>query len=399
MVRGIRLMTLACLWLVPVLIFSMAFTSDWRSVWEGLHVPTWGASFMDLRVITSGVKTQRRGGDPLITNALDVYQRPTNYPRIWLHLFSWLGIKDSNVRTVGVTFCVLYLICISWLIIRSASSLEALILLIAGLSLAPLLAIERGNTDLFVFTLVFLGCATTNKYLKLGAFFCAAMFKVFPFVALVADAARRPVKERRVPIAFACLAAALLAWQWRDLNAIRHATPVSTYLSYGILSLRAQAAYLTWELFAVGCTAAVLIAGTAWLTRPNINEAALQSRSGEMFLIFGGVYAFTFAIGSNWDYRLIFLLPTLPFAMELARSARQRNWGIAYVTTVIVAENSFALGTYQSIPLGDLSTFVVFAMVLMILLQQSWKIFFGRDRSLLAPSCQTTLHESTLGRV
>lgn len=393
MVRGTKIVLLAILWLIPICLFSLAFKSDWPTFWNSVLVPSWKGPFMDLGSITSAVKVQQRGGDPLIANSIDVYQRPMNYPRIWLHLFSWLGIKDSNVRTVGVSFCVLYLICISWLMAHSASGPEALILLIAGLSLAPLLAIERGNTDLLVFSLVFLGCVTANKYIKPGVFFCAALLKIFPFVALVIDAARHPAKERRIPIVFAGLAMILLAWQWGDLNAIRHSTPVSTYLSYGLLSLKAQAGYLSWSLFAAGCAIAVLIAGMTWLMQPNLNESALRSKSGEMFLVFAGIYAFTFVIGSNWNYRLIFLLPTLPFAIEMIRSTRHRKWGIAYIAAVLVAENSFALGTYEGIPLGDIATFIVFAMISAILLPLAMNFVLGGGAVFQSRAIANDIHD------
>jgi hypothetical protein len=399
MVRGIRLMTLASLWLVPILIFSTALASDWSSVWETLQVPTWGASFMDLRVITSGVKTQQQGGDPLSSNPTDHWHRPMNYPRIWLHLFSWLGINDSNVSIVGVMLCVFYLSCISWLIIRCESNLQALVLLIAALSLAPLLALERGNTDLIIFSLAVLGCITTNKFLKPGAFFVAAALKIYPFAALLVDSVRRPGKERRVPMALVGIMVAIFAWQWRDLNAIRHGTPTSPTLSYGLLSLRAQSAYLNWELLACFCAAAALIAGIAWLTRPRIDESLLNSKWGEMFSIFGGIYIFTFAIGSNYNYRLIFLIPTLPLVLDLTRSTSYRRWAVIYIASVIAAENSFFFGVYQGTPLADLSTIAIFAMIVTVLLQQAKGFFFGRDGVFQGTASEGALQGSATGDV
>jgi hypothetical protein len=390
MSRTIRALAVSCLWLAPLLAFSLAFASDWPTCWNHLLIPSWKGPFMDLSSITSAVEIQRRGGDPLIANSSDVYQRPMNYPRIWLHLFSWLHITRGTVPFIGIAFCVLYLICISWLIAKSASWAEALLLLAAGMSLAPWMAMERGNTDLFVFALILLGFATAGKYMQPAAYFFATLLKVFPIAALIIDAARRPAKERAAPITFAALAAALLAWQWRDLQAIRHATPVSTYLSYGLLSLKSQAGYLSGALLAASCVFAVLIIAVVWWTRPNFEEPVLRSKAGEMFLLFGGIYAFTFAIGSNWNYRLIFLLPTLPFAVDLVRSPRHKAWGIAYIVTLLVAENSFALGTYEGIPLGDVATFTLFVMFAAIFVPMARKLVMGassaQDVPLKAPA-------------
>ena len=392
MTRGSKIVSMAILWLAPMLILSTAFTTNWPTFWNKLQVPTETGPFLDLGSITSAVKVVEHGGDPLVANPYDFYHRPMNYPRIWLYLFKWLGINDANLWIVGVSFCALYLICISWLIAHSTSAAEAWILLITGLSLAPLFAIERGNTDLFVFSVVFFGCATSGKYLKPGAFSCATLLKLFPFVALCIDGARHPSKERRVPIAFVASTVVLLALQWRDLKAIRHSTPVSAYLSYGVLTIRMQEVegYLSPSVFAAGWAIAALLAAILWVRRPKIDESTLRSKAGEMFLIFGGIYAFTFVIGSNWNYRLIFLLPTLPFAMELVRGARHAKWGIIYLAAVLLAENSFALGPHQGIPLGDVATFVAFAIITVISVPVAIR-FLSHARALLRRPTSTAL--------
>ena len=69
-----------------------------------------------------------------------------------------------------------------------------------------------------------------------------------------------------------------------------------------------------------------------------------------MFSIFGSIYAFSFIIGSNWDYRLIFLVPTLPFAIErgntdllvfsliflgLMSSSKHLRWGTFFLSALL----------------------------------------------------------------
>jgi hypothetical protein len=373
MARGIKLLALAILWLVPLATISRALTHDWTSVWNALKVPTMNLPFSDLRVITGGLKTQQLGGNPITDNVGETLHRPMNYPRIWLRLFSWMGISDSNVEIVGIVFCFLYLVCISCLILQCGSWGGVIVLLVAGLSVAPLFAMERANTDLFIFTLVFLGCLAGNKFLRPGIFFVAAALKIYPFAALVVEAIRRPRKERIVPLALAGLVIALFAWQWRDFNAIRHSTPISPTLSYGLLSLKAQAAYMSRKFFMSSCVAAGAIAAIAWLFRPNIEESQLDSKAGQLFLIFAGIYVFTFAIGSNWNYRLIFLLPTLPLSIELVRTVQHRRWGMAYIVTVLIAENSSARGLYQATSLGDMATWAIFISLLIILLREASK--------------------------
>jgi hypothetical protein len=96
MVRGVRLMALVCLWLAPLLILYTALASDWVSTWETFAVPSMSPPFMDLCAITNGVKVQQQGGDPLINNPADPWHRALPYPRIWVQLFSRLGIRESQ---------------------------------------------------------------------------------------------------------------------------------------------------------------------------------------------------------------------------------------------------------------------------------------------------------------
>jgi len=370
MTRGIKLVALAVLWLVPLITLSRALTSDWVSVWQKFHFPVYWGPFMDLQTITGGVKTQQMGGDPIVSNTADRSQRALPYPRIWLHLFSWMGINDSNVSVVGVTFCVCYLMCVSWLILGCGSAFVAVVLLAAALSLAPLFAIERGNIDLFIFSLVFFGCAVKNRFLKSGAYLAAAALKIYPIAALLVDVIRRPLKASTVSIAAALSAFALFAWQWRDLKAIQRAAPINPYFSFGTLTLRAQAATMSWKLLACSCAAAALIAAAAWITRPNLDESVLNARLWDLFLVFGGIYIFTFAVGSNYNYRLIFLVPTLPLATELVRSGLHAQWGIVYILLVLIAENSFARSMFPGLLLSDMATFAVFSMILVVLLNK-----------------------------
>jgi hypothetical protein len=397
MVRGTRMIALACLWLVPLLILYTALVSDWVPTWETLAVPSMRPPFMDLCAITNGVKTRQLGSDPLINNPSDPYHRPLPYPRIWVQTFSWLGIRESQIRYLGIAFCVLYLSCVSWLILQCRSSLGAIVLAIGALSLAPLLAIERGNIDLFIFFLLFVGCMARNRFLRSGVFFVATVLKIYPIAAQMVDAIRRPLKENRVAIAAALAGAAVWSWKWRELSAVRQAAPVSTFLAFGTLTLKAQSEYLSGAMLAGALLACAVILGIAWVSRPSLEKAVLNSRFGELFLIFGGIYVFTFAAGSNYNYRLIFLIPTLPLVFELARSAKYRIWGIVYVAAVLAAENALALGIYQGIPLEDFATFTLFAMILPILLQQAKEFLLESAALFQAPASIAASHDKVVG--
>ena len=374
-------MTLTVLWVAPALLFLFGFHSDWHATWSAVGVPAERVSFADLRGITGGLATLRENGDPLVVNPGDRWNRPMNYPRVWLTLFSVLGINNNSVSFVGVALCALYLLCISALLIRCRHAVDVLILLMAGLSLAPLYGIELGNTDLLIFSLVFLGCITRSNGTRSGALFAATILKIYPLVTIPIDIPWRPRKER---IAFALLTAVAIgwfAWQWRDFAAIRRATPVASDMAYGVLSIKTQVEHEAGILPGRTPVGGWIVVLACWLVGAGITlsvwkscsvfeESIRHSTEGRLFSAFGAIYAFSFALGSNWDYRLIFLLPTLPMALDLIRHRQHRKWAIAYIVLVLLAENPLDLRSIYGTALSHLTTFLIFLFVVATLALQ-----------------------------
>jgi hypothetical protein len=393
MLRGVRIAALTTLWLVPLLILVSAFNFGWVSSWRTVGVPAIQPRFLDFYNIATAVETFHRGGDPLVMNWGDPYHRPMNYPRVWLYLFSAAGITRGNVSTAAILVCVFYLACLSFLILETKHVVDAVILLLASLSISPMLAMERGNNDLVVFSLVFLACFVTNRYLKSGLYGAAALLKFFPLVAMIIDGMRRPIKERMSTALPILLVVMLILLQWHDLVLIRHATPVSTSMSYGTLSLKGELlretarwgflSSLGWTVV-MGCwLIGALAIRNGWGNLLELNTSVFNSKFAESFSVFGGIYVFTYAIGSNWDYRLIFLLPTLPLAMEMARGVRHRLWAVVYLVSVGIAENSIALETsWGTIP-GHIATFVVFILLLAMLTNQAKNLYVERTAPVL----------------
>ena len=372
---------LATLWLVPFLLLFLAVRYGWHAVWTAVGVPADALPFADLRSITGAVVTLQKHGDPLVANPADPWNRAMNYPRIWVYLFSVLGINDQKVFVAGIAFCVLYLGCVSALILRCRRALDAAILLVAGLSLTPLWGMELGNTDLLIFFLVFLGSSVAATALQLGAFCAASLLKIYPLAAMAGNAMRQPAKLKVASVVLVAAVLGSFAWQWRDMKAIRNSTPVSNRMAYGTLAMKAQleeewgaqgayAVDVGWSIWLACSLAGTAAIAAAYKSRSQFDETLQNSANGKVFSVFGAIYVFSFAIGSNWDYRLIFLLPTLPFMLEMIRNRAHRRWAVAYVAAVMVAENPLDLRSIHGTAVSHLATFFLFLMVLAVLTQQ-----------------------------
>jgi hypothetical protein len=379
--RSVRTASLATLWLVPLLILVSAFSSGWISTWHTVGVPAMTPSFLDLYSIPTAVETLHEGGDPLVTNARDPYHRAMNYPRVWMYLFSAAGITTRNISIVAIIFCTFYLGCMSFLISQTKHAADAAILLLASLSISPMFAMERGNNGMFIFSLLFLAYFVTSKYLKSGLFGAAALLKFYLIVAMIVAGVHRPIKERKLVGLAILLVATLILLQWHDLAVIRHGTPVSRTWSYGAPSLEGELlrdtrqwgflASLGWTVVLECWLVGALAIRNAWENAFEPDASLSNSKFVELFSVFGGIYDFTYAIGSNWNYRLIFLLPTIPITMEMARGHRHRLWAITYLVMLGIAENSIAFESPGAILAGHIATFTLFILLLVMLTNQT----------------------------
>jgi hypothetical protein len=86
-----------------------------------------------------------------------------------------------------------------------------------------------------------------------------------------------------------------------------------------------------------------------------------------MFAIFGGVYILCYAVGCSWNYRLMFLLPTLPFAIESIRKSRHALLWSVYIFLVIFAENAVRFRPRFQVISEDIATFAIAIIVLTVL--------------------------------
>jgi len=79
---------------------------------------------------------------------------------------------------------------------------------------------------------------------------------------------------------------------------------------------------------------------------------------------------YVFIAGSNWDYRLIFQILTLPFAFILTGQPEYKYWSMAYIILIIFSDNSMDLRMRGEAILAHLASFLTFLFVLTILTQQ-----------------------------
>lgn len=308
-----------------ILFVSLVFYNF--NIMKSMGVDVWEPSFADLRVITSGLDCIRLGNDPLVYNPCDPWKRKMNYPRIW-HLLEKLGINESHTFALGVSLAIcFYLSLLRFL--PKINKYEGVIYSLIILSPAGLLAVERGNSDLLVF--IFLSIALVyfikNKFLFYGTLIFCSTIKYYPFFGLTVAFKESKRTFIKILLFFGSIFTTYLFFSFRDLILIFYATARTTYFSYGSMVI-VQRFSLFIDKFSKVHIKYLFIFILFWIItyffifvsysigRIRKINFVFDSRHISSFRIGASIYVGSFILGYNFEYRLIFLIFSLPQILE-----------------------------------------------------------------------------------
>jgi hypothetical protein len=339
-----------------------------------LGVPPGPSLFFDTRNITAALECRRLGYDPLVENPCDPWGRAMFYPRVWL-LLRWLGLDQSDTMALGILIGLLFLVFLCLLIGRVSAG-EGIVVAVAVCSPAVMLALERGNMDVVLFsvlvTAVLLWRRGTEVSRILSPFLVlvAATGKLYPVFGLPAYVLLR---HRRAALAAAACGLLFLAYVAVTLDDVRTVATTATqgqFYSYGARILVGQlyrlAAGQDWQgaSMAAQAIAAIpllllVVVLWVWFRRrlgPGAREVP-QAPTAELLAFYLGalLYVGTFAVFRNYDYRLVYLLLTLPQLLQWVGQGRAGDLrrGLAGLALVAVVLGLWVGTLSQQLRLGD----------------------------------------------
>lgn len=314
-----RLVTLG---LVAVYLAALVVLGG-RGQWGRLGVPAGKLTFEDMRSVTTGWDCTRRGISVLALNPCDPFKRPANYPQVWMRL-SFLGLEHQAVA-LGFVVAVVAGLAALLVIPSGAPAWTGVVYAGAICSPAVMLGFERGNVDLLIFALVVISALLLGRGLRgsvaaHNVLLLAAILKLFPVFA--AGMLARRIRDPRGFVllvgflgAFALYALVILD----EIRTIARVVPQTDLHSYGVRTFAIwwstevpPSSSRFWGLLFVG--AAAVLALTFPPRLPSFGRRLTDSEERDLDLFWAGasIYVLTFALFQSFDYRLIFLLPTLP---------------------------------------------------------------------------------------
>ena len=295
----------------PVCIFTAIYMLGWQKTWDFLLVPSVTPSFFDLRILQGIVQSAHTGLNPQLSNPFDPSQRLLNYPLIWIPIAQYLGFSNEiffYIWSIGVDF--LYLLC-CFKLFKLSNPYWAGLIIYSGSSL---LAMERGNTDLIIFILIFFSVfgPTWSRLLLIQISIALKLYPIFSLITLF--------KNPKTMI-FGILLSSLIFYFYKDqLALILGNTQISYGLSYGTatitngLATKFEIDINKWILNLIFFATALYI---FLRKRHLVDFHYISNLEIRLCLVGSSIYVGTFFFTSNWDYRLIFLNLCLPFISKI----------------------------------------------------------------------------------
>jgi hypothetical protein len=308
----------------------------YERTWSALGIYPLSPYFSDARVITASAESHALGFDPMVYNPRHPSGELMDYPRIWQLLFR-LGIDQRDTIYFEAAFVSLFFLGI-FLFVGEINHATAVALACGIFSPAVLLGIERGTNDLVIFFLLALSLMLIRKSTVAAAGLIAFAFilKLFPVLAAAVffrEDRRRFIKSLAGGILFVGAYCILLR---NEIRAVRTAVSTTGWDSYGIAVNWLEVERLIHHplLSKLVCYAVIgaVIVLCVLLSARGSQVAAADQLHIDAFRMGAAIYVGTYLLGSNFDYRLMFLLFTIPQLMQWLRNSDSRLRRAARVT-------------------------------------------------------------------
>jgi hypothetical protein len=321
----------------------------YERTWVTLGIYPLSPYFSDARVITASAEAKALGFDPMVYNPRLAKGVVMDYPRIWQLLFH-LGIDQRDTIYFEAVFVSLFFIGI-FLFVGEINQPIAVVMACEIFSPSVLLGIERGNNDLVIFFLLALSLMVIRKSTAASAgviafAFVLKLFPVFAAAVFFKEGRRRFFKFLTGSVLFVGAYCILLR---NEIRAVHAGVATTNWASYGIAVNWVEMEGLIHNplLSKVVCYAVIgvliVLSALLALRSSKSQDAAADELHIDAFRMGAAIYVGTYLLGSNFDYRLMFLLFTIPQLMQWLTNSDPRVQRAALITLAFVLYSLWSL--------------------------------------------------------
>ncbi len=289
-------------------IFFTIYSFGWINGWSLFGIsPMYPPSFADARNIQGAIFSYHIGLDPTISNPGDPWGRELLYPKTWIWFASLLHLNNENIFLLFIIFTIIIYCFICLKLTKNAISIVPFIL---SISSSSLLCIERGNTDLFIFNLIFFAISS-GFLLSFSIIIIATLLKIYPLVGLFL------LKRGRLfPFIMLLILAAIGSTYYNDITNINDKLPLTTQGVFGLKGIKLLFSQHGIDFsisFLAFLTLLSLIPMTIIISKGHNLHDNTSIKESNLFIAGVSIYAGLFVSTINFDYKLIFLIFCAPF--------------------------------------------------------------------------------------
>jgi hypothetical protein len=303
----------------------------------------WYRPFIDTHIVVAAIQCHREGIDVFISNPCDLAGRQHIYSPVWLGA-SATGLSVADVGWVGSALSILFFAACAW-IFTGVNRKETALYLLALFSQAVALAVDRGNFDMLMFSMIVAACwsfsrGAVGRILAYLLIYCTAILKFYPIVALGLALTEKPIRLIAVAVTAAIAWIAFIYLVWSDLVKLSPHMPraqpledafggINAFQALSHLAIRylphhdaiwAGAGYVGYSaaIIAAVCVSLVL---ARKLIAAGVSAPVTEITS-YLYLAGAFITMFAFFATQNPPYRAIWLLLLIPALLELRRNTQ-----------------------------------------------------------------------------
>jgi len=303
----------------------------WPEFWGALKIPGNNVPFSDYKAHLLFLKCQELG---IVISKQECTLIPvgnariSTHPSIWVYLFSVINLKNPLIYNISiVTLFTLYFFVLIKLFKTYKNKLSKLVLLVFFFSTTNFILIERLATDLVIFLIVYFILNVKNKIFQSLLIFMGFILKYYPiFLILLLTE-----KKKYIFIFLTCLTIFISLFYIKEIQLVnKNIVEMALPIAYGSRTMLKAFYHLSLEYnfflndenmnFFRNLTVLTFFLYTLFLVIVGYNNKYLMNTKYSLdkyFLAGASIYVGTFIIGANVDYRLIFLIFTIPYVINL----------------------------------------------------------------------------------
>ena len=341
----------------------------WPEFWGALKIPGNNVPFSDYKAHLLFLKCQELG---IVISKQECTLIPvgnariSTHPSIWVYLFSVINLKNPLIYNISiVTLFTLYFFVLIKLFKTYKNKLSKLVLLVFFFSTTNFILIERLATDLVIFLIVYFILNVKNKIFQSLLIFMGFILKYYPIflISLLTE------KKKYIFIFLTCLTIFISLFYIKEIQLVnKNIVEMALPIAYGSRTMLKAFYHLSLEYnfflndenmnFFRNLTVLTFFLYTLFLVIVGYNNKYLMNTKYSLdkyFLAGASIYVGTFIIGANVDYRLIFLIFTIPYVINLESKLIKNLLIFSYFFSI----NSFYfLGDFLSITFFIKSFFI-----------------------------------------